>query len=59
MVNLQKTTRQEVLDELWEIDPDNIEQYLELDNGSLENEYRDFAKHCLRDQGFDGIKIVD
>jgi hypothetical protein len=55
VMKLKSTTREELLDELFEIDPSG--DYLMLDDEDLAQEYWELAKNCLKEEGFDGVKI--
>ena len=52
---LKSATKEELLDELFEIDPDG--DYLMMDDEELAQEYWELAKNCLKEEGFEGIEI--
>lgn len=52
---LKPATREELLDELFEINP--AEDYLMMDDEELAEEYWELAKNCLKEEGFEGVEI--
>ena len=52
---LKPITREELFDELFEIDPDG--DYFMMDDDELAEEYWELAKNCLKEEGFDGVEI--
>ena len=54
-MKLKSATREELIDELLEIDPDG--DYLMMDDEELAHEYWELAKNCLKEEGFDGIEV--
>lgn len=54
-MKLKSATREELIDELLEIDPDG--DYLMMDDEELAQEYWELAKNCLKEEGFNGIEV--
>ncbi|MCK5614362.1 hypothetical protein KAR91_71510 [Candidatus Pacearchaeota archaeon] len=55
-MKLKPVTREELIDELLEIDPDG--DYLMMNDDELAQEYWELGKNCLKGEGFEGVEVI-